>query len=115
MELLANSLGLPLAPSLLGGNNFAFGGARTGSIGVSDDPGPVPSLILQAQTAVARGLGPQPGDALYVVWGGGNDLRALGAEFGAGLLSPDPLVAAQAAGALQNGIAASASTISPPP
>lgn len=106
-DYLAGSLGLALTPSLAGGNNFAFGGARTGAVGVSDDPGLTPTLITQAQGAVARGLGALPGDALYAVWGGGNDLRALGAEFGAGLASPDDVVRAQSALALQNGIAAS--------
>ena len=106
-DYLANSLGLTLTPSLANGNNFAFGDARTGAVGVSDDPGLVPTLINQAQAAVARGLGSLPSDALYAVWGGGNDLRALGAEFGAGLGSPDEAVRTQSAAALQNGIVAS--------
>jgi phospholipase/lecithinase/hemolysin len=80
-------------------------------VGVSDDPGLVPTLIMQAQAAVARGLGALPGDGLYAVWGGGNDLRALGAEFGAGLFSPDELVRAQSAAALQSGILASINNI----
>ena len=108
VDYLANALGLPLAPSLIpGGTNFAFGGARTGAIGVSDDPGLTPPLTQQAGSAVAGSLGTLASDALYVVWGGGNDLRALGAEFGAGLASPDPLVQQQAALALTSGINAS--------
>ena len=57
VDYLANALGLPLAPSLAGGSNFAFGGARTGAVGVSDDPGLTPPLIQQAQLVVAGSLG----------------------------------------------------------
>ena len=106
-DYLASSLGLALTPSLAGGNNFAFGGARSGAIGVSDDPGLVPTLIDQANTAVSRNGGVLPGDALYAVWGGGNDIRALGAEFGAGLVSPDATVRQQAFDAIGAGIARS--------
>lgn len=106
-DYLANALGLPLAPSLLDGNNFAFGGARTGPVGTTDDNDPrPPSLRAQAELAVARD-GSLPGDALYAVWGGGNDIRALGAEFGPGLASPDPLVRQQSNDALVAGINAS--------
>lgn len=55
-EYFANSLGLGLAPSLLGGNNYAFGGARVA--GAS----PVPTLqqqvglYLSANTVSANAL-----------------------------------------------------------
>lgn len=73
VESFATSLGLSTSPSFLGGNNFAFGGARTGSLtGVADSFSP--SLSLQ-RDALIGSLGTLPSDALYVVWGGGNDVR----------------------------------------
>ncbi len=69
VETLAAGLGLPAtaAASLQGGNNFAFGGART--VG-----GSIPSLLAQVGgfTAAAGSLDPS---ALYVVVAGGNDMR----------------------------------------
>jgi len=73
VESFATSLGLSSSPSFLGGNNFAFGGARTGSLsGVADSFSP--SLSVQ-RDALIGSLGSLPSDALYVVWGGGNDVR----------------------------------------
>jgi len=73
VESFATSLGLSTSPSLLGGNNFAFGGARTGSLtGVADAFSP--SLSMQRDALIGN-LGTLPSDALYVVWGGGNDIR----------------------------------------
>lgn len=69
VETLADRLGLPLTDtaSLQGGNNFAFGGARTSG-------GSIPSLLTQvgSVTTPAGSLDPS---ALYVVVAGGNDLR----------------------------------------
>jgi outer membrane lipase/esterase len=89
VEHLANAVGLQISPSLDGGTNFAFGGATTGQdlnriferdLGVA-----IPSLrsqvtayrltladpTLSDPTRVNRA----PVDALYIVWGGANDLR----------------------------------------
>jgi outer membrane lipase/esterase len=69
-DYLAGSLGYTATASLMGGQNYAFGGARTGSD--SNPPG------LLAQTAglwaptVAGAADP---DRLYVLVGGGNDMR----------------------------------------
>jgi phospholipase/lecithinase/hemolysin len=69
VETLASGLGLPLTStaSLLGGNNFAWGGARTSG-------GSIPSLLTQVAgfTSAAGSLDPS---ALYVVVAGGNDMR----------------------------------------
>jgi outer membrane lipase/esterase len=62
-----------LTPSLLGGNNFAFGGATAGA-GSEIDPG-VPNLAMQV-TSFRNLPGAADSNALYVVWAGGNDLRA---------------------------------------
>lgn len=83
VEHLATDLGLPLAPSLLGGSNFAFGGARTGVLpGVAANG--IPTLEEQVETATAAGTLALPGDRLYVVWAGSNDVRDAGALAGAG-------------------------------
>jgi phospholipase/lecithinase/hemolysin len=89
IEDLATALGLQITPSLAGGTNFAFGGAKTGfdlhdlfqrDIGIV-----IPSLRTQVTAYRATLLDPTltdptrmkpaPADALYVVWGGANDLR----------------------------------------
>ena len=103
VELLAGRLGLPLAPSVLGGTNFATGGATTGTLNLAGDaafvpnPSPIPGVPpgtpffpglagIGIRTQVAQfvgalgGSGADPG-ALYVVWGGPNDVfvnQALG-------------------------------------
>jgi phospholipase/lecithinase/hemolysin len=67
VEALGASFGLPAAPFLGGGTNFAFGGARTGS-----DSFP-PGLLVQV--GLFNGLpGPADDTALYFVFIGGNDL-----------------------------------------
>jgi cholinesterase len=73
VERLAEPLGLRAEPSDAGGTNFAFAGAWT--------HGSDTSLRAQADEFL-RSLPAEGADlrALYVVWGGGNDLRgALGA------------------------------------
>ena len=71
---LAARLGLGLGPSLAGGNNFAWGGARAGTLGGGGPTG-VPALPGQVGAFVAR-PGPADPGALYVVLAGGNDIRA---------------------------------------
>jgi phospholipase/lecithinase/hemolysin len=89
IEDLATALGLQITPSLAGGTNFAFGGAKTGfdvhdlfqhDLGIA-----IPSLRTQVTAYRTTLLDPTltdptrmrraPADALYVVWGGANDLR----------------------------------------
>ena len=76
-------IGVPLLPSLLGGSDFAFGGATTGTPGPG--PGGFPfSLLDQAsQYLGATGNHASP-DALYVIAGGGNDVREALAAVGGG-------------------------------
>lgn len=68
-EYLAGGLGLPngARASLQGGTNFAFGGARTAG-------GSIPSLQSQV-VGFANGLPALDPNALYVLVGGGNDMR----------------------------------------
>ncbi len=72
VDVLATGLGLPMGavPSLAGGTNYAFGGARTGA-GVS----PVPGLLAQFGGLWAPANPLADANALYVVVGGGNDMR----------------------------------------
>jgi outer membrane lipase/esterase len=84
VEGLAEMFGLEVSPSLTGGTNFAFGGAETGQkvaeIFEREIDVLIPSIRLQVGTFLASDFigGPfaevDP-DALYVVWGGPNDLR----------------------------------------
>lgn len=70
VQTLASRLGLPATtPSNLGGNNYAWGGARISGAGFPS------SLVAQQQTYLGDTGGVADPDALYVVWGGGNDVR----------------------------------------
>lgn len=70
-ELVAQDLGLSLAPRALGGTNYALGGAETGPL---SGPGFVSLLDQVSLFQLDHGYS-APGDALYWIWGGGNDLR----------------------------------------
>ena len=70
-DVLASGLGLQALASAQGGNNFAFGGARTRYQLV----GP-PFLGIGAQVAQFNARpGPADPNALYVLWGGSNNLQ----------------------------------------
>ncbi len=71
VEQLAGSLGLSAIPSSFGGTNFAFGGARTGPL---NSPFPF-SLLDQVSMFLTATGGVAPSDWLYIVVGGGNDVR----------------------------------------
>ncbi len=79
VEYLADQLNLVVVPNgsnpnVINGNNFAFGGAEA----ANDVPifpfGVIPSVQNQVSFFVAA-AGTVPADALYAIWGGGNDLR----------------------------------------
>ncbi|MGS0756495.1 SGNH/GDSL hydrolase family protein [Roseateles sp. GG27B] len=57
------------APYLLGGNNYAYAGARTGT-GASP-----PGMLLQTSTLWGNTHAAADPNALYVLVGGGNDMR----------------------------------------
>ena len=74
----AGMLGVPLAPALASGTNYAFGGARTRLEGPPLGPGfpPFPpSLLTQTGALLSAAGGSLPAGALYVVAGGGNNAR----------------------------------------
>ena len=70
-ELLAAGLGQAsdAAPYLAGGNNYAFAGARTGT---ANTP---PGLLLQTSVLWGSTHAAADPNALYVLVGGGNDIR----------------------------------------
>ncbi|MDP2324933.1 MAG: SGNH/GDSL hydrolase family protein, partial [Gammaproteobacteria bacterium] len=73
VETLSANLGLgAVNPSSLGGKNFAWGGAVTGPTLTST----FPTLTQQAAAYLGGVGGVADASALYVVWGGGNDVRA---------------------------------------
>lgn len=69
---LAASLGLPLAPSLAGGTDYAYGGARTGPA-ASGFPF---SLLAQTGQFLASHGNTASSSGLYVLAGGGNNARS---------------------------------------
>jgi outer membrane lipase/esterase len=69
-EVLSGLLGEPVAtPFLAGGTNFAVGGAKI----LSGDP-IIPSLAQQVGLALSGTGGHADPNALYIIWGGANDL-----------------------------------------
>lgn len=70
-ELVADGLGLAVTPSLLGGTDYAFGGAGVVN---NSTAGPIPTLPQQLQMYLAANGGVADSRALYQVWGGANDI-----------------------------------------
>ncbi|WP_371196376.1 SGNH/GDSL hydrolase family protein [Glaciecola sp. SC05] len=68
-DLVANQLGFPSTNSLAGGNNYAWGGARIAA------GGSVPSLVQQSFLYLSDVGGVADENALYSIFGGGNDIR----------------------------------------
>jgi len=78
VQYLADDLGLPLNPSFIGGTNFALGGERTGDLmfgATNVSAGALGGIVGQAHYASSGGTGMLPADALYIINGGGNDIR----------------------------------------
>ncbi len=71
VEGLAHGLGLAgqARPYLMGGNNYAYAGARTGTALTP------PGVLAQVAGIWGQSVGVADPDALYVVVGGGNDMR----------------------------------------
>jgi len=77
VQSLSAGLGLgPLTPSLLGGTDFAWGGATTGNATTAFND--VPNLAQQVGLfAMSLGANPAQASALYTVWIGANDVFSL--------------------------------------
>jgi outer membrane lipase/esterase len=91
LDHVAGFLNVPLTPSLMGGTDYAFGGAWvTASQPITG--GVIPSVPQQVELYLAQHSGRADPNALYVIEGGGNDI--LGTTSG----SPDALALQIAAG-----------------
>ena len=82
---VATAIGVTLQPSVLGGTDFAFGGATTGM------SGPLPNLLQQANLYLGSTGNVASPNALYVIEGGGNNARAALAAI-AGGAAPGPTI-----------------------
>jgi outer membrane lipase/esterase len=90
-EYLAAALGVPLAPSVAGGTNYAVVGALTGTANFSAVAYGLPVLsntgiLSQVGAYLATGPVIDPKDELFLVWGGANDF----------FVSPSPVTAVNA-------------------
>jgi phospholipase/lecithinase/hemolysin len=74
-EYLATGLGQSgdATPFFLGGNNYAYAGARTG--GLPSPASPIPSVTYQTEIIWGSTHAAADANALYVVVAGGNDMR----------------------------------------
>ena len=99
IEHVASAWGLPMAPSLLGGTDFAFGGAYVTS-DQSTAFGAIPSVPHQVALYLTLTGGHADPNALYVIEGGGNDIlnatggspQSLGFEIAAGIAESEFLL-----------------------
>jgi len=99
-QVLAQRYGLTAIPANQGGTNFAEGGARvTGLPGVPATPPTGTATPIATQVTRLVGTGPLDGNALYVVWGGGNDVFFQLGAAAAGVVTPAQLQANVAAAA----------------
>jgi phospholipase/lecithinase/hemolysin len=103
--------GVNTAPSLLGGRNFAFGGAR--AIGNAFGGFPVPGLPQQLNAYFTATGGLADSNGLYVINFGGNDLFGIASGDTGGLTANDVvnLLIANTVGAVQSLSAAGAGQI----
>lgn len=98
-QYFAQSLGVSLTPSLAGGTNFAFGGAQTGVNG--NEIPQLPGFPFSMSTQLGMYLGATGNladpNALYVVAGGGNNIRVALESIGQGA-DPQATINATVAG-----------------
>jgi outer membrane lipase/esterase len=73
VEYVAASLHVPVGPSLVGGNDYAFGGALVTAPLVTPQ-GTVPSVPQQVGLYLSAHGGKADPNALYLIEGGGNDI-----------------------------------------
>ena len=77
VDFVAEELELSVIPSLLGGTNYAVAGAKAGGDTLADLPAQLELFIANHSVA---GVPVIPSDALYIVYIGGNDVRAARGE-----------------------------------
>lgn len=74
IDYLASALGFSATPSSLGGNNYAYGGARTEYQAFGP---PFQGLQQQISSYLSRSQNQADDQALYVVWAGANNVQDL--------------------------------------
>jgi outer membrane lipase/esterase len=74
IEHVAGGLGLPMAPALAGGTDYAFGGAFATAPQTIPGGGTIPSVPQQVALYLSQHGGKADPNALYVIEGGGNDI-----------------------------------------
>jgi len=85
IEIIAAALNLPVNPNFQGGTNYAIGGAQTSTAGLLPGSG----LTSQGTNLISFSGGTLPSDALYAIWGGGNDVLNSTSLTGPGNLSQE--------------------------
>lgn len=85
VDYFAQRMGISITPSLLGGTNYAYGGARTSYRAPTS---PFALSLVEQRDAFLSALGGAraDGNALYIVWAGSNDLGDI-----VGRIAGDPL------------------------
>ncbi|MES2193073.1 MAG: SGNH/GDSL hydrolase family protein [Pseudomonadota bacterium] len=111
---VASALGVTNSPSQSGGTNYAYGGATTGTPGQGQGGFPF-SLVAQANQYLASTGNVASPNALYVIEGGGNNVRAALAAIGGGADIPVTIATTAAAyaadiGAIVNNLQAAGAT-----
>jgi len=99
LDHVAGFLGLPLKPSILGGTDYAFGGAWA-TAPQSFPGGTIPSVTEQVGLYLSQHGGKADPNALYILEGGGNDIldttsgspEALGFQIAAALAESEFLL-----------------------
>ena len=97
VDHVAGALGVPLRASLLGGTDYAFGGAW---VTQPQSVTGVPSVPQQVELYLLQSGGKADPDALYILEGGGNDIldttsgtpEALGREIAEGIVHSELLL-----------------------
>ena len=99
IDHVANVWGLPMTASLVGGTDYAFGGAYVTSAQVTPF-GNIPSVPQQVELYLTQHGGKADPNALYVIEGGGNDIlgangvsaEALGYQIALGIAESELLL-----------------------
>jgi len=99
VDHIAGTLGVPLAPSLAGGTDYAVGGAQV-TAPVQTPQGTVPSVPQQVLLYLSQHGGKADPNAVYFIEGGGNDIvniktgspDALGYQIALGLVQGELLL-----------------------
>jgi outer membrane lipase/esterase len=79
VEHVAGAYCVTLTPSLSGGNDWAYADAETTEdvgVTIGETAATIPSLVNQSKTYLATVNHKADPKALYVIWGGGNDVKA---------------------------------------